>query len=173
MRSYNQNNIKGISYVRLHDENEIYAVDGFLNMALNMNFKFWRNQQILKTKKNNITKLSFIYPADSGFVALRKDSVWVIGNQPVDPVSFENYLTSLGHKSESLFIDNFTPEDNADYQLVIEGDNMSGIVISGYQTDDQEVIIHSSMNPDSYFSSTYEGIFSKLFISREEILKVD
>jgi len=171
MSSYNQNNIKGISYVRLNGENEIYAVDGFLNMAFNMDFKFWRNQQILKTKKNNITRLSFNYPADSGFVAMQKDSVWVIGNRPADPANFESYLTSLGFQSGSSFVDNYIPKGNADYQLIIDGNNMSQIIISGYRIDDQEVIINSSMNPDSYFSSTYDGVFSQIFKSREELVR--
>jgi len=171
MRSYNQNNIKGISYVRLNGEKEIYAVDGFLNMAFNMDFNFWRNQQILKTKKNDITRLSLNYPADSGFVAIRKDTVWVIGNQPVDSASIDSYLTSLGFQSGSLFVDDYIPQKNPNYQLVIEGNNMSQIVITGYRNDDNEVIINSSINPDSYFSSSYEGVFSKIFISKEKLLK--
>lgn len=173
LQSYNRNNIKGTSYVRLGGEKEIYAVDGFLNMAFNMDFKYWRDQKILRVNKNDINRLSLKYPADSGFVAMLKDSVWVIDSHPADSASIEKYLNNLGYQSGSSFADNFKPQNNPDYQLVIEGNNMTQIVVAGYENTENEVIIHSSLNADSYFNSSYDGVFSKIFESKEELLKAE
>lgn len=170
-QSYSRNNIQGISYVRLAGEKEIYAVDGFLNMAFNMDFSYWRDQQIIKAEKNNITKLSFKYPADSGFVALENDSKWNIGSMEADSASMDKYLSSLRLQSGSTFADEFSPENDPDYQLVIDGNNMSQIIVAGYERSPADIVIHSNQNPDSYFTSSKDGVFSRIFKSKVELLK--
>src|SRR5258706_5516071 len=69
------------TYVRLSDENEVYTVEGFLEPTFNNSFNEWRDKTFLKLNKDDITRLSFRYPADSGFVASKRDSVWYVGNE--------------------------------------------------------------------------------------------
>ncbi len=56
------------TYVRASDENEVFAVDGYIEAHFNRSFNDWRNKAFLRVKKDDITKLTFRYPADSGFV---------------------------------------------------------------------------------------------------------
>ena len=67
---------------------------------------------------------------------------------------------------KSTFDDDFSPLNAPDYQLRIEGNNMQPISVLAYRTPDNQYIINSSLNPDSYFSSGPDGVFRDIFRSR-------
>jgi hypothetical protein len=158
-----QGNITGTTFVRLSDENEVYAVDGFVTMSVNREFNSWRNQQIANTRKENITKLIFTYPADTGFIALRNDSIWTVNGIAADSLKMDQFLSSLSYKNSSDFEDGFTPSSNPVFQLTIEGNNFSPISIQGFTLNNDQFVINSSVNPRSYFRSDKEGILTDLF----------
>ncbi len=156
-------NIEGTTYVRLWDEEEVYAVDGFLSMSINQEFNTWRNQKVINTRKEDVTKLIFSYPADSGFIAFKKDTVWMINESPVDSLSMDQFLSSLSYMNHSDFADDFKPTLNPDFQMTVEGNNFSPVSIQAFMLQEDQYIINSSLNPKSYFRSDSEGLFSKLF----------
>ncbi len=158
-----QGNISGTTYVRLGDEEEVYAVDGFLSMSINRDFNSWRDQRIINTRKADVTKMVFSYPADSGYIALKKDTVWRINEYPVDSLSMDQFLSSLSYMNHSEFADDFKPLVNPDFQLTIEGNNFSPVSIQAFIVQEDQYVINSSLNPKSYFSSDFNGLFSKLF----------
>jgi hypothetical protein len=161
--------INGITYVRLADEKEVYAVNGFLSMTLNMGFNHWRNQLIIRTNKSNITKLSFKYPVDSGFVAIKHDTVWTVNNELADSAKIEQYLGTLSYQGNLSFVDGYSPTSNSDYVLTVEGNNMSPVVIQAFRGAEDEFIINSNLNPPSFFRSEKTELFSKIFIRKEEL----
>ncbi|MBL7112578.1 MAG: DUF4340 domain-containing protein [Bacteroidales bacterium] len=170
---YGRNQGTGLTYVRLTDEPEVYVIQGFLAMSFNQAFNAWRNQLVVQLAKNNINQLTFDYPADTGFIASNPDTVWLINGMPANSASMENYLNGLTRKSNSSFVDGFDPVTGPDYQLTIEGNLATPVIIKAYRMSPGEFIIHSSMNPESYFSSTGEGLFSQIFKSRSGLLAGD
>lgn len=167
---YGRNYGTGLTYIRLYDETDVYIVKGFLAMSFNQNFKNWRNQAFLHTDRNNINLLTYDYPADSGFIAMKSDTVWIIEGITADSTSMATYLNSLAHKSNSSFTDNFTPVIGPDYQLTINGINMEPVIIKAYRRGENEFILNSSQNPASYFSSPRAGLFGTVFKSKSELL---
>jgi len=170
---YGRNQGTGLTYVRLTGEPQVYVIEGFLAMSFNQAFNSWRNQLVVRLEKNNINRITFEYPADTGFIAENPDSVWRINGIPADSTSIENYLNSLARKSNSSFVDGYNPVTGPDYQITIEGNLVAPVVIKAYQRSADNFIIHSSMNPESYFSSNLTGLFSQLFKSRAEMLAGD
>ena len=162
--------ITGTSYVRAGDGKEVYAVDGFLAMSFNQGLNGWRDQRFLKLHTYDLGKLSFTYPADSGFVAT-KDTAnhWFIGNQPADSAAMASYISVLSYRRYSVFADGFTPPAQADYQIVMEGKNMSPVVIKAFRDDKYHFVMHSSQNPESYFADKDSLIFKKLFVPRTKL----
>ncbi len=154
---------RGISYIRLHDEEHIYAVDGFLTMSFNQGFNAWRNQVVTDLNRQDLTAFRFDYPADSGFVVRQRDSVWYIGSVRPDSASMIQYLNTISHRSGSSFADDLKPSGNPDFQLTIEGRNMRPVNLKGYLKDEEEIIIHSSQNPEAWFKSKKTGLFDDLF----------
>ncbi|KPK86498.1 MAG: hypothetical protein AMS27_04865 [Bacteroides sp. SM23_62_1] len=167
---YRGNYGSGLTYVRLSDEPEVYVVNGFLAMSFNQTFNNWRNQTFLNTNTSSLTSLKFEYPADSGFLILKVDTLWMIDDMQADSVFMVQYLNGIRRKSNNSFIDHFSPVIGPDYQLTIEGINMEPVVIKAYLTEENEFILNSSQNPEVYFSSPPTGLFESIFKSKSEFL---
>ncbi len=160
---YGQQYGTGITYVRNSDEDEVYAVEGFLAMSFNQGFNNWRDQTICRLTKDQITKVVFEYPADSGFVAQKLDVNWTINGIMADSNSMAQYLNGLSRKSHGDFADGFSPLSNPLYQVTFEGINMDPLLIRVYSQVGDELILHSSINPESYFRITRDGLFKDIF----------
>jgi hypothetical protein len=168
-RGYGGNYGTGFTYIRLYEETDVYIVKGFLAMSFNQAFKNWRNQNFLRTEKNSINLLTFEYPADSGYTAMKSDTLWIVEGITADSASMASYLNSLAQKSNSSFVDSFTPVIGPDYQLTINRINSAPVIIKAYRKGENEFIMNSSQNPASYFSSPRSGLFSTIFKSKSEL----
>ena len=162
---YGQQYGTGITYVRNTDEKEVYAVEGFLAMSFNQEFSSWRNQSVCNLSREQISKIIFEYPADSGFVAQKTDVNWTINGILADSTSMAQYLNGLSRKNHGNFADGFSPLSQPDYQATFEGVNMDPLLIRVYSQVGNDLILHSSINPDSYFRITREGLFKDIFKS--------
>jgi hypothetical protein len=160
----------GITYVRKSGEDEVYAVEGFLAMSFNQGFNNWRDQTICRLSRDQITKVVFDYPADSGFVAQKGDMNWTINGILADSTSMAQYLNGVSRKSHGDFADGFTPLSSPVYQVTFEGLNMDPLLIRVYSQMGENLILHSSINPESYFSISREGLFGDIFKSSSALI---
>ncbi len=160
---YGQQYGTGITYVRNGEENEVYAVEGFLAMSFNQGFNNWRDQTVCRLTRDQVNKVVFEYPADSGFIAQKMDMNWTINGILADSTSMAQYLNGLSRKSHGNFADGFSPVSGPAFQVTFEGINMTPLLIRAYPQAGDEVILHSSINPDSYFRTTKEGLFKDIF----------
>ncbi len=136
----------GTSYVRLKDENEIYAVNGFLTFSFNQKFNSFRKQTLAYFDKANVDKITFKYPGDSSFVVELSNKHWLIGNQQVDSAKVADYLNSLAYKNASSFNDNFIPAGSPQCQLTFEGKSMKTVTIDAYILANDEYVLNSNQN---------------------------
>ncbi len=171
-QGYGRNQFSGLTYVRKTDKDEVYAVQGFLAMHFNQNYNTWRNQWITNFSSAQLTKLVYDYPADSGFIAQKSDAGWMVAGLPADSVSMAQYLSSISRKRSSDFTDGFQPSSPPDYQLTMEGDNMNPLTIRAFVQPSGSIILNSSINPDSWFESSREELFSDLFKRPGDFLAV-
>jgi hypothetical protein len=162
---YGQQYGTGITYVRKNGEDEVYAVEGFLAMSFNQEFNSWRDQAISSLTRDQVTKIIFEYPADSGFVAQKLDEHWTIQGLPADSTSMAQYLNGMSRKSHRDFADDFSPMSSPRYQVTFEGMNMEPLLIRVYVRNGGELVLHSSINPESYFRITRDGLFKDIFKS--------
>ncbi len=168
--AYGQNQGRGLTYVRLTGEDEVYIVEGFLAMSFNQPFNNWRDQTLLLSDRSSITRVSYEYPMDSGFVLVLQDSLWMIDGVETDSARTAQLLGALSRKSLSAFADDFSPLNAPEFQLRIEGNNMQAISVLAYRRSADQYIINSSLNPDSYFSSAADGVFKEIFLTKAELL---
>jgi hypothetical protein len=167
---YGQQYGSGITYVRKSSEDEVYAVEGFLAMSFNQDFNNWRDQTVCRLTRDQITKVVFEYPADSGFVAQKLETNWTVNGMLADSASMAQYLNGLSRKSHGDFADGFSPMSAPIYQATFEGLNMDPLLIRVYSRSGEELILHSSANPESYFRITREGLFKDIFKSPSHFL---
>ena len=94
----------------------------------------------------------------------------MLGNLQADSVKVANYLNAITNKKASSFDDTFTPVGNSQYQLTIEGNNMSNITIDAFIANGDTFKINSSMNTKSWFSSDTKGLIRDIFKSKREFI---
>jgi hypothetical protein len=169
-QGYGQNRFSGVTYVRRSDEDEVYAVQGFLAMNFNQNFNTWRNQSLLNFSVSQLSKIVYEYPADSGFIAQKSQSGWLVAGLPADSASMAKYLGGISRKRSSEFVDDFQPSSAPDYQVTFEGDNMTPIQIRAFRQGGDNFLLNSSINPDSWFKSSRDGVFTQIFKRPENFL---
>ena len=167
---YGQNRVNGKTYVRLSGEDEVYAVNGFLSMTLNQEFSRWRNQTITSTNPSQISRIVFDYPADSGFVAERSDAGWLVSGQLADSASMARYLRKSSRKSHGEFADGFQAPSQADFKLILEGDQMAPLQIKAFVQEDSTLVLSSSTNPGTWFTFDSKQEVEDLFPSYENLI---
>jgi hypothetical protein len=102
---------------------------------------------------------------------MKSDTVWIIEGMNADSSSIVSYLNQLSRKSNSAFTDSFTPVIGPDYQLTINGINMAPVIVKAYRRGENEFVMNSSQNPDSYFIVPRSGLFSNIFKSKSDLIK--
>jgi hypothetical protein len=158
--------VTGTTYVRLKEDNEVYAVDGFLIFTFNQQFNAFRKQTIAKFERAEAEKVTFKYPGDSSYIVELKDKKWLIANDQADSAKVAEYLNTLSYKNASSFDDNYVNSGMPQYQIIIEGKNLKPITIDGYITGNENFIINSSQNPKSWFTTDKKGLFSEVYKPR-------
>ena len=165
-----QGRVIGSSYIRPAGEKKVYEVDGFLALSFNQNFDAWRDHMFLRTTRGNLRKFNFTYPSDSGFVVENADSLWKVDGIPADSAGIQDYLSDWPFRRYSDFADDFEPPANPDYQITAEGNDMDPVVLKAYIHPKYRFVIHSSMNPETWFADRDSTIFKTFFVPKAKFL---
>lgn len=169
---FQQQRRSGLTYVRLANETEVYAVDGFLAMSVSQGFDSWRNKAVVKSNKEDWTTLTFTYP-DSSFVLFRSDRGWMVNGNLTDSSKTQSYFGQLATLSHyGAFENSFDPSGKTPiFKLTVSGNNMGiPVELQAFEgSDDRPYVIISSQNPKTYFVSTKEDLVSKIFIGENEL----
>lgn len=165
--SYNQNTRKPKTFVRLNKENDVFAVEGYLSMTFNRDLNSLRNKAIYRGNKNDFSKITLKYPADSSFTLSKEDTGWMINGVTADSVQVSNYIASLAYLTGNEFRDDVEANllASAPFSLTLEGKNMSTVEIKAVRYDDDgSTAIVSSANPNSVFNGNVGDLFNKIFV---------
>lgn len=162
----------GNTYVRVVDEEEVYAVDGLLQQTFKNDFDDVRDPSLLRLDKKLITRISFQYPADSGFVVEKKNNRWMMGNEPADSVAVETYLNVLQSRNHTTFADNFKPTDDPDIIVTFhEGDRET--ILKAWNTAFYEWVFNSTLQPDTYFKDDKMVLAREILLGKKKFLGKD
>lgn len=159
------------TFVRLFDENEVYAANDFMSISFPSDPDGFRNSRFLRLESDSVTQIVFQYPSDSSFILERQGDIWMIGSQQADSAQVADYLRDLRYASNTNFVDDVDPGIliSPDFQLEIK---MSGdeedIVIKAFPHGTYEYILHSSYNPNNYFSD--KNLFEEIFRSSDSLI---
>ena len=157
------------TYVRTLDDDNVYAVEGFLGMSFNRSADDFRDKTIVSVNKNDLTKLTFSYPADSSFVLSKKDNKWFIDDTPADSASVADYLNKISHLRGRKFADAGVASFN--HSVKIEGQNMEPVTVQAFVSE-KGAVITSSQNKGTIFTDDdKKDIVKKLFVSKKELVE--
>lgn len=158
-------NGSAFTYVRLTDENEVYASDGFISTHFNRSFNDWRNQLFLKVNRTEVTKLEFNYP-DSSFVLEKKDSLWYAGGTQAVETKVNQYFSRIRLRNISEFEDQFIAPGAAPIRLQISGVAGPIITAQAWTKGDGEFVLTSTLQEGVYFRDKQSGVIKDVFVGQ-------
>ena len=150
------------TFVRLMNEKEVYAIDGFLGAAFNQKPDSFRDKKLINSDYKTWNRLSF-QSTDETFQLTKSGDNWMIDGQRVDSLKTVNYLSSIQNLFGRQFMDDFEQGNRQpDNKLVIETNEGKQISIKTFMIDSTTNYITSSINA-SCFDANKGGIFKKVF----------
>jgi hypothetical protein len=163
---------KMITYVRLADEDEVYAVEGYLKLNFNYDLNSYRNKAVVNAHRSHITKLTYTEPDKKSFVVTRTDDYYfLVDGAPVDSARTTSFIIRLSStNSRDFYNEDFDFPSEPDYILKVEGDNFEPIIVNVYPADTvNKYIMTSSMNPGTKFSGG-RTLFKKIIKDKDYFL---
>lgn len=152
------------SFVRLADEQDVYAVEGFLKMSLNRNANSYRDRKLVSVNPDDITR--FVFDEDGRETTLEnKEGRWFFDGFPADSAETARYKSTMARLSGGKFTEDGMPPGNPSHTLTLEGNNFAPIQIRAYPVADTNVnyVITSSVNQGSNFNGKEGSLFEKIF----------
>lgn len=162
------------TFVRLADEKSVYSVEGFLGMTFGRSVNDFRNKVVIRCSKDDLSRLSFTYPADSSFTLVKEGNQWTADGLVCDSASVATYLNTLSMLTSSDFVDDQSPlNPTADLSLNIEGNNFATpIMVKAFKSDTiNRYLISSSLNKGAYFSGKGNNLANKIFVGKSSFFK--
>jgi hypothetical protein len=158
------------SYVRLHNDVDVYEVDGFLAFTFNKDANAFRDGTMIKDDSNSWTQLQFDYPADSSFTLSKVIDKWYVNNIETDSAKTAEYLRKLSNLTQNRFADDVVVQtgQKSMYNLTISNDKLEFIELAAY-VDSTNYVIISSENSEAKFDGKTLG--STIFVSNKSFLK--
>jgi hypothetical protein len=147
------------SYLRLSDEVEVYASDGFGGLNNHDNINHFRDNTFVKMQTDSIQSISFMYPGDSSFQIINESGRWHFDDGSIaDSVKIAAYLQKLDLK----YNDNFSNQDGSTTgqalaEVTINSKNQEVLFLKAYVDPADSVIFHSSSNPWAFFKDKALG----------------
>jgi hypothetical protein len=157
------------TYVRLSKEDEVYAIEGFIDSHFNRTYNDWRNKTLLKLNQADISKITFNYPADSSFVLEKRDSVWFAANAKAADAKVNSYVSQLSFKTLNDFADGFSSAEKPTLTLQIESKNGVLATVQGWKNGEQWILT-SSTQSGVYFSAA-QSIAQELLAAKGKFLE--
>lgn len=155
------------TFVRLAGSNNIFEVDGFLDMIFNKTANNFRDETVIKSDKSKWNRLTFELP-DETYELANNGKNWLLNGAPLDSAKTEKALTSLSRLTNGGFVDIEKDKlPKVESKLTIENDLGKPIVVTAYH-DSTNYIIHSSQNVENYFNGKNLG--DKIFLSKDKFL---
>ncbi|MEZ4684959.1 MAG: DUF4340 domain-containing protein [Bacteroidia bacterium] len=161
MMRQQQPQIEGLSYLRNSGEEEVYASDGFLQMAFNRPFDSYRNKTLLDLNVGSLRSIR-ITNAEAATSFSKEGESWLQDGQPTDSATVASWISDLSLLSGQTFDDGFSPSGQPDYTATFSGDNMNDVTLNAWNQG-AEFRVGSSENEGVYFVSDSSGVWGKVF----------
>jgi hypothetical protein len=138
------------TYIRLQDEAEVYAINGFLDAQFNKPADDWRDKSFMRLKKDSVTRVGFRYGADSSFVLEKLRGKWTMGGTPVDSAEVKTFLSGMEYRNATAFAA-IAPAGSPSISVTLEqGSKILGTLEAWPM--EGSWIVRSSHQPETFFA---------------------
>jgi hypothetical protein len=160
------------SYLRLTDDDEVYAVEGILRMNFTSGMEFFRSKNLVGKKGDEISKVSFEYPEQSFYLERVSDG-WLLDGQEADSLKAARFINKIAGMRSSEFIDDVDLSgSSSEMRVRIEGVGFEPIEVDFYPAADTNIkyYVTSTFNPGSVFNGEKGRLMEKAIVDRERFM---
>jgi len=152
------------TYVRLADEKEVYATEGYLKMSVSGNVDAYRYRSLVNVKPDDITRITINEPGNRSVIE-NQDGKWLMNGMITDSTKMTKYSSTISRLNGTKFVDQEVLPSMASHSVIIEGNNFNPVEINAYPMADTNIgyVITSSANPGSDFNGKEGGLFKKIW----------
>lgn len=162
--NFNQQTRSGISYARSSDEDEIYALDGFIAMSVAKDFNSFRETGMMGMDKEAIETVALSSEAGERMMSRGLDGGWLMDGVAIDSTKALGYINALVNLTGSEFREDFSEGTAMLHKTLTAG----GATIKCFLDDAGKFVLKSSQN-DAYFSSDSTGIYKRAVLDFEAL----
>lgn len=162
--SFNQQTRSALSYIRLYDSDDVYAIDGFLSLTFNQAFDSFIDKQLLNLTSSDFAGLEYEIANISHRLRIDESGQWTANGIALDSTEVAAYLASMSNVRGVDIAPETAPSSPLVSTLSIMTDQQA-FTLSAHSSagDPNEYFINSSYNPGIWFSSDSTGIYKTIF----------
>lgn len=137
-----------MTVVNIPGDENAYAIEGSLGTYADFTFSEWLPKYLVTGEPGNWTRLTFNFPADTGYVMERAGDRWRIDGVLTDSSRTDKFLRSLARARGQTVTD---PADTLtavpQFRLVVEDSTRTAPIIVIVFASNGKFIVRSSLNP--------------------------
>ena len=159
-----------ISYVRVGDEEPVYAIDGMLALGMGKTVDDFRDKTILHLDKNSVNRMQFQYAEKGSFELKKVNGEWLLDGLPADSATLVNFLTKVSNIRGKTFASQQIPGSKTGDRLTVYSSMQDSVEIIAFKADTSLTLIESSQNPGNVFMDEGHKIADKIFVTKQMFL---
>lgn len=164
---FDQQGQTATSYARLTQEDDIYAIDGFVSMTVSRDFNAFRENRLLNFNTQDIQSIELISGDLEESLEKSIDGQWVFNSTTIDSTQMAGYLNRLSNLRGSDFNDDFMP--GTGFGVIQSLQLNDTLKLDTYLNPSGGFVLTSTQN-DAYFNSDSTGVYKQVFLDLEEML---
>jgi hypothetical protein len=139
-----------MTMVNLPGDEHAYAIEGSLGTYVDYTFSEWLPKYLVTGDPKDWIRLTFNFPADTGYVMERQGERWTIDGVQTDPERTEKFLRSLSRaRAQSVTDPADTLSAVPQFRLVVEDTTRSAPIVVVVFASNGRFIVRSSLNPQT------------------------
>lgn len=163
------------NYVRPAEEKTVYTIEGLLESAVNRELDDWRDKQVWDLDRDAITRVDFLFPADSSYsIGRTDDQTWISEQDTLESSQVNTILRRLSSPRASGFVDSLSTSSFGTelYAIQFREDNGQQRTIRLRPVDDDESRYIAVATDFPYVFTLNRSTWdNSVFKSRDELLK--
>lgn len=158
-----------LSYIRVNGEVPVYAIDGMLALGIGKKANDFRNKQLVRLDKNDISAVDIKY-TDGAPVSLKKnDNKWVLQQGNADSASVAKYITALSNARGNAIFHGQPKEENLFATLTVTTKDNRNVVLKIYTHTETDYLVTSTQNPTNVINDKAGKLLEKLFVDKARL----
>lgn len=156
-----------ITYVRLPDEETVYATEGMLKINLSADVNDYRDKALLRFNPELVGHMEVYTKEGDDFTLDKQLGYWRMEDIRLDSLKTTKYFRTLSNQNGSRFSDvqELNPESRV-ASIVLSGDKLEPITLASYQLDSAQFVVVSSQYPERFFVGDESGFMKRIFVEK-------